>query len=391
VGTSEFLSLEPYGNRHREGRKLLMNTINQRKAPEELNHIRDAKVAGLLLRLSRSPAEFHAHLRWFVASVVFQVTYGHNVESSDDSMVKQAEQVMDDWAAAVKPGAFLVDSLPFLQYVPDWFPGTGFKAVAKQMRQRLHNLRDEPYNIVKEQVKDGTALPCMVASLLESNSNPTPEEESLWKTTATAVYAGSADTTVSALASFFLVMSLYPDVQKKAQAELDSVVPSGRLPNSRDRPQLPYFEALMKEIYRWNPVAPFAVPHKLTQDDIYDGYYIPAGTIVFGNTWAVFHDPMLYPDPFSVIPERHMKSTGQNPPDPRSFAFGYGRRVCPAQIFADEMLFSVMTAVLTTFNITKALGPNGTPIEPDTSYTGGTISHPPHFECHITPRSAEST
>jgi len=113
VGLSKFISLEPYSNRHREGRKLLMNTVNQRKAPEELNHIRDAKVAGLLLRLSRSPAEFHAHLRWFVASVVFQVTYGHNVESSDDSMVKQAEQVMDDFAAAVKPGAFLVDSLPF--------------------------------------------------------------------------------------------------------------------------------------------------------------------------------------------------------------------------------------------------------------------------------------
>jgi len=124
-----------------------------------------------------------------------------------------------------------------------------------------------------------------VASLLESNSNPTPEEESLWKTTATALYAGGADTTVSALASFFLVMSLYPDVQKKAQAELDRVVPSGRLPNSSDRPQLPYVEALMKEIYRWNPVLPFAIPHKLTQDDIYDGYLIPAGTIVVGNTW----------------------------------------------------------------------------------------------------------
>jgi len=85
-----------------------------------------------------------------------------------------------------------------------------------------------------------------------------------------------------------------------------------------------------------------------------------------------------------------MKSTGQNPPDPRSFAFGYGRRVCPGQIFADETLFSVVTAVLTTFNITKAQDPSGLPIEPDTSYTGGTISHPPPFECHITPRSAES-
>lgn len=51
-------------------------------------------------------------------------------------------------------------------------------------------------------------------------------------------------------------MTLYPEVQKTAQAELDAVIGSDRLPSFSDRPQLPYLEAVLKEVLRWNPVAP---------------------------------------------------------------------------------------------------------------------------------------
>jgi cytochrome P450 len=51
-------------------------------------------------------------------------------------------------------------------------------------------------------------------------------------------------------------MTLYPDVQKRAQAEIDSVVGNSRLPSHEDRTNLPYVEALFKEVLRWNPVAP---------------------------------------------------------------------------------------------------------------------------------------
>lgn len=58
------------------------------------------------------------------------------------------------------------------------------------------------------------------------------------------------------MSSFFLAMVLYPGVQAKAQAELDSVIGSGRLPDYNDRPSLPYINAIVKEVLRWNPVAP---------------------------------------------------------------------------------------------------------------------------------------
>lgn len=62
--------------------------------------------------------------------------------------------------------------------------------------------------------------------------------------------------TVSAIYSLFLAMTLFPEVQKKAQAEIDAVVGNDRLPSFSDRSQLPYVEALVKEVLRWNVVAP---------------------------------------------------------------------------------------------------------------------------------------
>ena len=100
-------------------------------------------------------------------------------------------------------------------------------------------------------------------------------------------------------------MALYPEVQKKAQAEIDAVVGPNRLPEFRDRPSLPYINAVVKESFRWNIVAPVGrpfviiiivgtiltssegLPHMSTIDDEYNGFYIPKGSMMIGNIWLV--------------------------------------------------------------------------------------------------------
>ena len=62
--------------------------------------------------------------------------------------------------------------------------------------------------------------------------------------------------TVSTLGTFILAMVLYPEVQAKAQAELDRVIGSGRLPEPGDKASLPYIEAVIRETLRWHPVVP---------------------------------------------------------------------------------------------------------------------------------------
>ena len=101
-------------------------------------------------------------------------------------------------------------------------------------------------------------------------------------------------------------MALCPEVQKKAQAEIDAIVGQNRLPDFHDRPSLPYVNAVLKESSRWNLVLPLGrpfvnvivviatiltssegVPHMSTNDDEYNGYYIPKGTVMIGNAWLV--------------------------------------------------------------------------------------------------------
>ena len=61
---------------------------------------------------------------------------------------------------------------------------------------------------------------------------------------------------MSSAMAFFLAMVLNPDVQRKAQMELDQVVGPHRLPDFADQPSLPYVDAIVKETLRWNPVVP---------------------------------------------------------------------------------------------------------------------------------------
>ena len=81
------------------------------------------------------------------------------------------------------------------------------------------------------------------------------------------------------------VMASNPDIQKRAQAELDSVVGPERLPTIEDRSSLPYVSALVKECLRWRSVVPIPPPHVSTAEDEYRGYRIPKGSIVVSNVW----------------------------------------------------------------------------------------------------------
>lgn len=76
-------------------------------------------------------------------------------------------------------------------------------------------------------------------------------------------------------------------VVKKAQKQLDEVTGGGRLPDHSDIDELPYIAAIIKETFRWSPPLPIGVAHRLMEDDVYKGMFIPAGTTVMENIWSV--------------------------------------------------------------------------------------------------------
>jgi cytochrome P450 len=80
-------------------------------------------------------------------------------------------------------------------------------------------------------------------------------------------------------------MARNPDIQAKAQAEIDTVVGHSHLPNGTHRPQLPYLEAILSEVLRLSSIAPLGAPHVIRTDDVYKGYFIPKGSMIQPNIW----------------------------------------------------------------------------------------------------------
>ncbi|EKM76367.1 hypothetical protein AGABI1DRAFT_45047 [Agaricus bisporus var. burnettii JB137-S8] len=341
-----------------------------------------------------SPERYKQHIRYTFADSILKAVYGMDVKENE-TYVGHAGTTTEGLASAGNPGSFLVDVFPVMKIIPEWFPGAEWKRKANEWRYLNSIVANSLWNSVKEQMKAGTAKPCIATAMMASipdSESPASKEEELVRRDACAVgFLAGADTTISSVTSFFMAMAIYPDVQKKAQAELDRVL-SGRLPEFNDRPSLPYINALLKESGRWQPVAPLAIAHMATNADEYDGLYIPKGTCVIGNAWSILHDPEIYEDPFIFNPDRFLKNgeIDSSVQDPNVASFGFGRRICPGRFFSDAALFSTMTHVLAVFDIKPSLDDNGKEIKIKPNMTNGLLSYPEPFGCRIIPRSKEA-
>jgi len=213
----------------------------------------------------------------------------------------------------------------------------------------------------------------------------------------TLLEAGS-DTTASTMVGFIQAMACFPEVQKKAQAEIDRVIGSDRLPTMADEPQLPYIRAMIKETLRWMPTTILgAVPHATSKEDEYNGYYIPQGASVMLNVWAIHMDEKRHPNPREFRPERYegddlnAADSAANPDASKRdhFTFGSGRRICQGMHVAERSLFLGMSRMLWGFNITpKIRDGKPVPINPD-KLTQGFVCMPETFECDIKPRDGK--
>ncbi|KAJ7190542.1 cytochrome P450 [Mycena pura] len=334
------------------------------------------------------------HFRLMAAKVVMSVAYGIDVRSANDPYVKLAEKTVDKMVSAMAPGSFLVDSIPLLKYVPGWFPGAGFQRQAREGRRLAHEMMEKPFLVAKQQIVSGKAPHSftMVGLRMAQESENKAYQEQLVQNTAATMWTAATDTTVSALATFILAILSNPEAQKKAQAEIDAVVGTDRLPDFDDEPHLPYVAALMKESMRWRNVAPIPIPRYLSVEDEYKGYRLPAGSIVIPNTWAMLHDENVYPDPYSFKPERYLLDGKLNPDIPGpDVNFGFGRRMCPGRHFALPSVWITMTSILAAFDVSKAVDDAGNVVEPSYEYCDGPIAMPLPFECSIKPRTQKAS
>ncbi|KAG0702313.1 cytochrome P450 [Suillus ampliporus] len=389
-GWKHIVTFIPYGEHFRQYRKHFHRIIGSRAALDIFKPIEELETHRFLKRVLATPDQLQAHIRHTAGAIILRISHGYEVKENNDPFIDLADRALDQFSRSTAPGAFMVDIVPLLAKVPEWFPGAGFKRIAREWHKTVEELAAAPHKFVKDQMAAGIALESFTSNLLEGRT-VSMEEEHIVKWTAASLYAGGADTTVSATYSLFLAMSLFPDVQRKAQAEIDAVVGPDRLPSFADRDSLPYIEALAKEVLRWNAVVPTSVAHRVTEDDIHDGYHIPKGSLIIANIWFMLNDPRTYADPSQFNPERFLAKDGKGPEtDPRTICFGFGRRICPGLHLADASVWISTAMSLAVFDISKVIE-NGVEITPELDPSSGTISHPKPFKCSIKPRSSNAT
>jgi len=148
------------------------------------------------------------------------------------------------------------------------------------------------------------------------------------------------------MAFWVLAMLAYPETQARAQAELDAVVGRARLPTLADYPHLPYIRAMVKELLRWRPIVPLITPHRSTEDDWYEGMFLPKGTICIANAWHMNRDPEIFgKNTEDFDPARYLDASGDIAPSVTDlkkdghFSYGFGSRICVGRHMADNSLF----------------------------------------------------
>lgn len=110
-----------------------------------------------------------------------------------------------------------------------------------------------------------------------------PDELTAAYSCGTLVEAGS-ESTSTVINNWLLALLLYPKAMRDAQEEIDRVC-GEKMPSFDDIDNMPYLQAMVKETLRWRPITKFGVNHSTTEDDWYEGYFIPKDSVIMGNWW----------------------------------------------------------------------------------------------------------
>ncbi|KAK3083809.1 hypothetical protein FSP39_003541 [Pinctada imbricata] len=163
------------------------------------------------------------------------------------------------------------------------------------------------------------------------------------------LFLAGGETTGTSLDWCLLYMTLYPNVQRKCQEELDSVVGRDRPVGLADKGKMPYLESTLLEIQRIANTLTFSLPHVTNQETQLLGFDIPKDAIVIANLYSAHIDKKYWDDPHEFRPERFLGENGKIRRREAFVPFSTGPRLCIGEPLARMELFLFFTNLLQTF------------------------------------------
>ncbi|KAF8909745.1 cytochrome P450 [Gymnopilus junonius] len=352
------------------------------RAIEKYQHILTREVALATFQTLNSPDAWVSHINRACASVILSTVYGWPpLIDKDGPLVEEIHAMGAKITEGVVPGAYLVDIIPALEYLPPW--AAKWKREGIKWHQHIMKVLEGFNAEVETKMLKGQSPECFVSDLITTKGrHELTDKEAAWL--AGIIFLAGPEALAQTLLYFILAMILYPNVMRKAQAELDDVVGRGRIPTFEDQKKLPYIEAVVRETLRWRPPAPMGVPRNATEDHWYDGYLIPKGATVISNIW----DSKIFLDFDDFRPDRFLDGIPEYTRSAGHTSFGFGKRICVGNDFANQMLYMTVVTILWASNIEKALDSGGKPIIPSKHdfVEAGIAVGPAPFPCKFSAR-----
>ncbi|KAM3084110.1 hypothetical protein ACMFMG_001784 [Clarireedia jacksonii] len=283
IETLTFMSRGPSFRKHR---KILQSEFTKKNCIK----YRGAQTKGakkLIMRFLKSQEDWKELVVLYAVTIILDIAYGITGDGSDAKMyIEVARKGTDAISKGGQPGSSAVDIFPWLRKLPRWFTLIPSLELARKSYLDVTALHEVPFAAVKRALAEGTTKPCLMHRMMSQISDQKFDQKDRSAETITeadtkgvggTVFVAAQDTTSGTMVMFILCMTLNPEVQEKAWLELDTVIGRERLPELDDREKLPYVERVLQEVYRWFPVVSQGVPHKSTEDDFYEGMFIPKG------------------------------------------------------------------------------------------------------------------
>ncbi|XP_040834391.1 cytochrome P450 2J1-like isoform X2 [Ochotona curzoniae] len=293
------------------------------------------------------PFDNHFKINNAVSNIICSITFGERFEYHDSQfqeLLKLLDEVMRLEAR------FRCQLYNIFPWIMKFIPGPHQTLFSNWERLELFVSRvienhkkdwnpEEPRDFIDAYLKE--------TSSCKANATSSFTEQNLICCTLDLFLAGT-ETTSTTLRWGLLYMAMYPEVQEKVHAEIDSVIGRWQQPSMAFRESLPYTNAVIHEIQRMGNIVPFNVPREVTVDTNLAGYNLPKGTLILTNLTALHKDPKEWATPDTFNPE-HFLENGQFKKRESFLPFSIGKRACLGEQLAKTELFIFFTSLMQKF------------------------------------------